>query len=165
MAHPIKVFIYHNKIMAKLYNIIRNYRRDRKNNLTDEEFAKWYYNKNTGKILNLESPASFDEKVWFLKLYDKNPLKTMLSDKYEVREYVKKCGLSEILIPVYGVYDDFSKIPFETMPNAFFIKCTHTSGCNTIFDKSRKFDTKYYECEFDFWMKRNYFWGSRGVEL
>ena len=41
------------------------------------------------------------------------------------------------------------------------MKCTHTSGANAIFDRNKPFDYKYQKNEFDFWMKRNYFWGSR----
>ena len=43
MAHPLKVFLYHHTVTAKLYNIIRNYRRDRFNKLSDEEFAQMMY--------------------------------------------------------------------------------------------------------------------------
>ncbi len=160
-AQSIKKMIYHHEITAKLYNIIRNYRRDKDNKLTDEEFAKKYYHKNTGKILNTENPQTFDEKLWYLKLHERDPLLTICTDKYRVRDYVTKCGLSHLLNNLYGVYDSFEEIPFETLPEAFFIKCNHTSGTNVIYDRNQKFDYKFYKHEFDFWMQRNYYWGSR----
>lgn len=161
MAHPLKVMIYHNPVTAFLYNIIRNYRRDRYNKMSDEEFAKWQYKNHTGKDLNLTEPKTFDEKVWYLKLHERDSLQTRCTDKYEVRSYVKECGLEHILNEVYGLYETFDEIPFETLPDRFFLKCTHTSGANAIFDRETTFDYRYQKQEFDFWMKRNYFWGSR----
>ena len=111
-VHPIKKFIYHHVITAKMYNVIRTYRRDKRNKLTDEEFAQWMHIKHTGKGLDLKNPQTFDEKIWYLKLYEKNPLKTKCTDKYLVREYVKECGLEHILNELYGVYDSFQEIPF-----------------------------------------------------
>lgn len=161
MAHPIKKFIYHHTFTAKIYYFIRSFRHDRHNWMSDKHFAKWYYHKNTGKKLNLKEPKSFDEKIWYLKLYDKDPLKTKCSDKLGVREYVKECGLGFLLNDIYAVYDKFEEIDFKALPGRFFLKCTHTSGCNVIYDASKEFDYEYYKHEFDFWLRRNYYWESR----
>lgn len=156
-----KGILYHHTVTAKLYNIIRNYRRDRFNKLSDEEFAQMMYKEHTGEGLDLKNPRTFDEKVWYLKLHERDPLQTKCTDKYEVREYVEECGLGHILNEVYGIYDSFKAVPFDQLPDRFFMKCTHTSGANAIFDRNKPFDYKYQKNEFDFWMKRNYFWGSR----
>ncbi len=160
-VHPIKKFIYHHTITAKLYNIYRNYRRDKFKKYSDEEIAQMQHKAKTGKDINLENPQTFNDKIWYLKLYERDPLKTKCTDKYLVREYVKECGLEHILIELYGAYDSFSEIPFDKMPDRFFMKWNHTSGSNAIFDRSKPFDYVYQKNEFDFWMKRNYFWGSR----
>lgn len=159
--HPLKLFIYHHTLTAKAYNIIRTYRRDKRNKLSDEEFAQWMYENHTGKRLDLQNPRTYDEKVWYLKLHERDELQKKCSDKYLVREYVKECGLEHILNEVYGIYHSFAEIPFDRLPDRFFLKCTHTSGCNAIFDRNKPFDYKYQENEFNFWMKRDYFWGSR----
>lgn len=39
--------------------------------------------------LNLESPTLFNEKMQWLKLYDRNPLYTKIVDKYRFKEYDK----------------------------------------------------------------------------
>ncbi|MBD5478476.1 MAG: carboxylate--amine ligase [Lachnospiraceae bacterium] len=160
-VHPLKKFIYHHGITAKTYNIIRNYRRNKFNKLSDADFARQYYRKNTGRELNLENPVNFDEKLWYLKLHVRDPLLTICTDKYRVREYVKQCGLEHILNELYGVYDSFEEIPFDKLPKRFIIKCNHTSGMNAIFDRERPFDSVYYKHEFGYWMKRNCFWDSR----
>ena len=53
---------------------------------------KWYvemlYRREFNKKLNLKNPKTFNEKLQWLKLYDRNPLYTKLVDKYEVKKYV-----------------------------------------------------------------------------
>lgn len=59
-AHPLKQFLYHHTITAKLYNIIRSYRRDRYNKLSDEEFANLLHMRHTarGWILKTLKPLT-----------------------------------------------------------------------------------------------------------
>lgn len=161
MAHPFKVFLYHHKLTAKLYTRIRNYRYDKRKQMSDLEYAQWSFKQATGKELNLETPVTFDEKIQYLKLFDRNPLKPVCSEKYNVRQYVKDCGLENILNDVYGVYHSFEEIDFDKLPEECFIKCTHTSGANVIFNRNKPFDYMYYRYEFDFWLQRNYYWNSR----
>lgn len=157
----IKLFIYHHDFLAKLYNIYRNYRRDRYNKLSDEEFARMYYREQTGRELNLENPVTYDDKLWYLKLHVRDPLLTRCTDKLLVRDYVKECGLGHILNELYGVYDDFSEIDFEKLPSPCIIKYNHTSGTNVIYDRTKPFDYQYQKNEFRFWKQRNSFWGTR----
>ena len=53
-------------------------------------------------------------------------------DKYEVRKYVEECGLSEILIPIVGVYDDVRDIKIEELPEQFVAKDTLGGGGNSV---------------------------------
>lgn len=62
-AHPLKQFLYHHTITARLYNIIRGYRRDKYNKLGDEEFANLLHTRHTGKGLDFDNPKTFDEGV------------------------------------------------------------------------------------------------------
>ena len=52
----------------------------------------------TKEIPNLKKPKNFNEKMTKLKLenYNNNSKVSTLSDKYEVREYVKNKGLESI---------------------------------------------------------------------
>lgn len=160
-THPLKRWIYHHEITAALYNIIRTRRRNKFNHLTDREFAEKYYFENTGRILDLDCPKTYDDKLWYLKLHVRDSLLTQCTDKYEVREYVKSCGLEHILNELYGVYDSFKQIDFDNLPSPCILKCNHTSGVNVIYDSDKYFDYKYYKHEFNYFMKRNSFWGSR----
>jgi len=51
----------------------------------------------TGYKLNLDHPVTYNEKLQWIKLYDKNPLMPICADKYAVRNYVESCGCAEIL--------------------------------------------------------------------
>ena len=54
-----------------------------------KELIEWY-EKITLQKLDLENLKTFNEKIQWMKIYDSTPLKTKLSDKYLVREWVKE---------------------------------------------------------------------------
>ena len=57
-VHPIKKFIYHHAITAKMYNVIRTYRRDKRNKLTDEKRTtplKYWRDEKGNKIICIEA--------------------------------------------------------------------------------------------------------------
>lgn len=80
------------------------------------------------KMMNMKAPMEYDEKIHQLmaEMYDESYGK--YADKYEVREYVKKCGLEELLIPIYGVWNTAGEIDYVTLPDKFVLKLTHGSG-------------------------------------
>lgn len=47
-----------------------------------------------------------------------------LADKYRVREYVRKCGLGDFLVRLYGVWETADEIDFQNFPNLSFSKPT-----------------------------------------
>ena len=61
--------------------------------LSDETYAKIKYKENTGKTLNLTDPRTFNEKLWWLKVHNRDPLLTTCTDKLLVRKYVEGLGL------------------------------------------------------------------------
>lgn len=135
---------------------------------TDEkdfpEMLKKWYKKRTGKILNLNNPKTFNEKIQWLKLYDNSPLKTKLADKYLVREWIKEEIGEEYLIPLLGVWDNFDDIDFDKLPESFVLKANHGCAWNIIVKDKTKFDKTKAKKKFDKWMKRNYAYKA-GLEL
>ena len=51
----------------------------------DKLFLKFKYRLIIGKKLNLKNPSTFNEKLQWLKLYNRQHEYTMLVDKYEVK--------------------------------------------------------------------------------
>jgi hypothetical protein len=94
-----------------------------------------------GYLLNLKNPQSFSEKVIWKKIFDRNPLLPIVSDKLRVREYLKeKLGTvmaTEVLVPLYFHSCHSEMIPFNDLPDQFVIKPNHASGkIIFIYDKS-----------------------------
>jgi len=81
-----------------------------------------------GKKINLNNPRTFNEKLNWLKLYNKNPFYTSLVDKYAVKDFVAKTIGDEYVIPTLGVWDTFDDIDFSKLPNQFVLKTTHGGG-------------------------------------
>jgi hypothetical protein len=107
--------------------------------------------------LNINNPVKFNEKIQWYKLNYRNSLLHNCVDKWEVRKYVERKGLSDILIPASGPYNDISEINTESLPAQFILKLTNGSGFNQIcFDKN-KFDFNKSKNKFDKWKKINFF--------
>ncbi len=129
--------------------------------MSDKEYLKCRYFSELEKELDLTSPLTFNEKLQWLKLYDRNPLYTKLVDKYEVREYIEKKIGKEYLIPLIGLYDAFEDIDFKKLPNQFVIKCTHDSGSVVICKNKKEFNLKKAKRKIQKAMRRNYFYLGR----
>lgn len=78
--------------------------------------------------LNLENPVTLNEKILYMSLRTDTTLWTKLADKYNVREYIKDCGLAQILVPLYGYWKEAANIDFELLPDGFVLKTTQGSG-------------------------------------
>ena len=81
-----------------------------------------------GKKLDLKNPITFNEKLQWLKLYNHNPLFTVMVDKVKAKEYVASIIGEEHIIPTLGVWDSPDDIDFNELPNQFVLKCNHNSG-------------------------------------
>lgn len=127
----------------------------------DEFYIKLQFKNFVGKELDLNNPSSFNEKMQWLKLYDRNPLYTNLVDKYEVRKYISEKIGEEHLIPLLGVYDSFEEIDFDQLPNQFVLKPTHTSGDIFICKDKSKINYGHLRKKVNKWLKRKYYYEHR----
>lgn len=96
--------------------------------IPDKLFLKLRFKLKTGKRLDLDDPKTFNEKLQWLKLYDRQPEYSKMVDKVEAKKYVAGIIGDEHLIPTLAVYDNVEDIDFESLPNQFVLKCTHDSG-------------------------------------
>ncbi len=97
-----------------------------------EILLKWQYAKFRHKKLDLDNPCTYNEKMQWLKLYWNPEIKSRLTDKYLVREFVKEKAGEKYLIPLLGVWDSFEDIEFENLPERFVLKANHGCGMNLI---------------------------------
>ena len=128
------------------------------NLLPDRIYLKFMYRHCTGKKLNLKNPQTFNEKLQWLKLHDRNPEYSIMVDKYAVKQYIaNKVGV-EYVIPTLGVWDNPDDIDFAALPDQFVLKCTHNSGLGMCIcrDKS-KLDIKEVKKQLHEGLKQNYY--------
>ena len=98
------------------------------NYLPDEWAVSIKYRNHFYKKLDLRNPRTFNEKLQWLKLYDRQPEYTLMVDKYRAKEYIAERIGKEYIIPTLGVWERFDDIDFDTLPNQFVLKCNHGSG-------------------------------------
>lgn len=94
----------------------------------DVFFVKVQYYLTTGEKLNLKNPQTFNEKLQWLKLYDRRPEYTTMADKILAKEYVAKIIGDEYIVPTYGIWNKFEEIDFNKLPNQFVLKPNHSGG-------------------------------------
>ncbi len=106
--------------------------------IPDKWMLSMQYRVKFRRKLNLKDPKRFTEKIQWYKLYYKNDLMPMCSDKYAVREYIKSKGLEAILVNLYGVFERPEDICFDDLPEKFVMKLSNGSGTNLLCrDKSQ----------------------------
>ena len=125
--------------------------------LSDEDYIRRLYRAYFHKEIDLANPKTFNEKLQWLKLYDRNPLYTKLVDKYEVKKYVADLIGEEYIIPTYGVWNHFDEIDFEVLPDQFVLKCTHDSGGIVIVSDKNNFDRKAARKKIEKHLKKSYY--------
>jgi hypothetical protein len=115
----------------------------------------------SGRLPNLESPKAFGDKQQWLKLNYHNPLMTICSDKYEVRDYIKKKGYNHTLNELLMVFDDVKDFDQTTLPNRFVIKASHGSGWNFVCREKSKVNWFIWKKIITSWLGNNIFWPGR----
>lgn len=128
-------------------------------------YVKMQYKYITHHRLNLKNPKRYTEKLQYLRLYVYPKWKEVneCASRDGVRNHVKNKGFAKNLIPIYGIYDKYEDIDFNSLPDKFVMKCTHACAFNYLcYDKS-KINHKELSKKFKKWLKTNY--GKKTVEL
>lgn len=131
------------------------------NSMSDEEYLKRKFKMKVGYELNLSNPRSFNEKIQWLKIHDRNPQYAKLVDKYEAKKIVSKKWGEKYIIPTIGVWNNFNEIDFQKLPNEFVLKCTHDSGGVVICYDKEKLDFNSAKIKIEKCLKHNYYFSGR----
>ncbi len=127
----------------------------------EHEIAK-QYKKRIGHELNWNRFESYTEKMQWAKLYDRDPRKSELTDKYQVRDWVAKTIGQEYLIGLLGVWDRFEEIDFKKLPDRFVLKTNHGSGTNVIVKDKQSLNLKQTKRKFKDWLDTDF--GYKSLE-
>lgn len=127
------------KSIKKTYRKYFTYEDSQHTLLSDKAYLKQLFKAKMGYELDLKNPKTFNEKLQWLKLYDRRPEYTTMVDKYAAKKYVADIIGEEHIIPTLGLYDSPDEIDFDALPNQFVLKCTHSSGIGNCIctDKSK----------------------------
>ena len=129
--------------------------------IPDRAYIQMYYFAHFKKFCNLKNPKTYNEKLNWLKLHDKNPIYTRIVDKFEAKEYVKDIIGDQYIIPTLGVWDNFDDIDFDELPQQFVLKCTHDSEGSVIVKDKDKLDKEMAKNKIESALKQNFFYIGR----
>lgn len=129
--------------------------------MDDKRYLEIRYKAIFKKDINFDPPVTFNEKMQWLKLYNKNPLYMEMADKYLVKKYVSEKIGDKHIAKLLAVWDSVDEIDLTNLPNEFVLKTTHDCGGVVVckdkstfnFKKAKKFLAKH--------MKREYFYHCR----
>lgn len=129
--------------------------------LSDKTFLQIGFKIRYGRMIDFENPETFNEKLQWMKIYNRNPLYSKLVDKAEVKGWVTSKIGDQYVIPTLGVWDTTEEIPYEELPEQFVLKCTHDSGSVVICKSKKIFNKENAYRRLQNASKRNMFWWGR----
>lgn len=129
--------------------------------MPDKIYLNKKFKKVFGREINWKNPITFNEKLQWLKIYDRNPLYTQLVDKYGVRRFVSEKVGAEYLIPCLGVWDCYDNIDFDKLPRRFVLKCTHDSHSVVICKDKSTFNYERAKKSLSEHLNRNFYYNAR----
>lgn len=129
--------------------------------LPDRVYLNIKFFMNFGKLINFSNPQTYNEKLQWLKLYNRDPFYNIIVDKYRVKDYVAKVIGEEHIIKLLGVWNFFDEIDFDNLPNQFVLKCNHDCGGLVICKDKSEFDKKTAKIILERHLKSNYYWEHR----
>lgn len=129
--------------------------------IPDKAFVRLSYWASFGKLPDLDEPKTYNEKLQWLKLYDRRPEYVGMVDKYEAKKHAAGIIGEQYVIPTLGVWDSFDDIDFSKLPERFVLKCTHDSGGLVICRDRSSFDFSRARSVICGSLKNNYYWHSR----
>ena len=106
-----------------------------------------------GRLPRVFTPKDYSDFIAKDNFWGNHIKHAYLADKLEVRKYVEKRGLGDILIPLLGYWDSASSVDFDSLPKQFAIKCNHSCAMNIIcYDKSL-LDIETTRKQLDSWLR------------
>lgn len=106
------------------YHISRNIARL----LPDKLYLSIKFRIRMGYWMDWDNPKTFNEKLQWLKVYNRHPEYTKMVDKVTVKKYVADIIGEQYIIPTLGVWKTVEEVDFKSLPDRFVIKCNHNSG-------------------------------------
>lgn len=121
-----------------------------------KRYADFLYYSKTGHHINWENPQDFNEKGRWVQFNTDTSQWPQLADKFSVRSYIESKGHPELLVDLYGVWDDAAEIDFNSLPNSFVLKTNHGSGEVIIVSDKSLVDVEMLRRKIGDYLKESY---------
>lgn len=129
--------------------------------VSDKTYLANKFTKNLNYRPDFKAPKSFNEKVNFRMLRDKNPLYTQFANKLAVRDYVSRTIGNEYLVPILATYKNANEIIIDDLPECFVLKCSHDSGSSVICNNKAEFNWPKAKDKLAFHLTKNLYYITR----
>lgn len=127
--------------------------------ISDAEYLERRYRILMGSELHLANPITFNEKINYLKLFDRKPIYQVMADKFAAKDFVGQVIGSQYVVPTLGRWERASDVSIDDLPEKFVIKTNHDSGTVIICRSRNDFDLKAAKrclnkaMQCDFWLR------------
>ena len=126
--------------------------------LPDKACLSILYRATLGKKMQWKAPKTFNEKLQWLKLYDRNPVYTTMVDKFEAKQFAAQLIGEQYVVPLLGgPWERFDQIDFEALPDQFVLKTTHDCGGVWICKDKSSLDRQAAKEFLEKHLKRDYY--------
>ncbi|MDO5566762.1 MAG: ATP-grasp fold amidoligase family protein [Planctomycetia bacterium] len=116
-------------------------------------YLKGIFKERVGYELNLDCPKTFNEKIQWYKMFYHDPLITRCTDKYLVKDWVRRMIGSGHTAGVYGVWDRGEEIDFELLPKSYVLKVNWGYRQQIIVPDKRQLDKQDAIKKLNHWLQ------------
>ena len=117
---------------AMIRNIVEKVYRSVIDRLPDYAAINLMYFRAFRRLPNLRNPRTFNEKIAWRKLYQRNPQFPIFADKIAVKAEIAKLIGEQHIIETLWVGNNPEDIPFDSLKPPYVIKVNHSSGGNVF---------------------------------
>ena len=128
----------------------------------DKWMIKRQFKKFMGFSPDFKNPKTLNEKLQWLKLYDRDDFHTTAADKLRGRDFYKSQFGEEHIVPLIKHFDSWRDVTYDALPDEpFVIKANTGTGTWMIVRDKTSLNMKQLRTKCRKWMSCNHYYGSQ----
>lgn len=150
------------KTKRLLYGIFRRIARTNLlHKMDDQAFLKLAFLFSMKAKLDFDNVRTFNEKLQWLKIFDRKPIYITMADKYRAKEFVDNIIGPGFTVPVYKTWDNEHDINIDDLPNKFVLKTNHDNASVFICEDKSTFNIEDAKKKLGKSLKNNFYYQFR----
>lgn len=117
--------------------------------------STWFWHR-LGYWPKLNPPRTFNEKILYRKLYDRNESFGVLCDKLAVRDFVRDRVGDMYLSVVFQVVSDPAEFDLDALPESFALKANHGWAQHILVHNKREFSLDDHIAQMKEWLTHHH---------